>query len=100
MPIDQHPARRRPYDAANYADERCLARSIWPEQGEDLAASDREVDSLERSEARGILFGEAADLDDVVHDRQDNLAHLHGEQKCAGRAREVSKSRRRDVALE
>ena len=41
-------------DAADDADQRGLAGAVRPEQGEDLAAPDLQVDALERLEARGV----------------------------------------------
>ena len=58
VPADCHRARRRGDDAADDVDQRGLAGAVRPEQREDLAAADLQVDALQRLEAGGIGFGE------------------------------------------
>ncbi len=51
-------------DAADDADQRRLARAVWPEQGEDLALADLQVHAFQCVKSRGIDFRELRDRDD------------------------------------
>jgi hypothetical protein len=51
-------------DAADDADQLDFAGPVGPEQGEDLAAADVQVDALEGLEAGGVGLGDVADGDD------------------------------------
>ncbi|MNJ62054.1 hypothetical protein D3C77_578750 [compost metagenome] len=67
--IDQHPSATRIDDAADDADQRGLAGTIGPQQGEDLALADLQVDLLERRVTGGIGLGESFDGNDGKHRR-------------------------------
>ena len=54
-------------DAADDVDQRRLAGAVRPEQREDLAAADLEIDVLERLEARCIGLDQIDDGDDRLH---------------------------------
>ena len=62
--VGEHRAGAGVDDAADDADQRGLAGAVGPEQREDLAAADVEVDVLERLEARGVGLADVADRDD------------------------------------
>ena len=47
-------AARRPDRRRQHPDRRGLARAVWPEQAEDFAGPDVEVDSADRLDAAGI----------------------------------------------
>src|SRR4249919_123333 len=66
VPIHVHRARACVDDAADDADQRGLAGAVRPEQREDLAAMDVEVDVLEGLEAAGVGLADVADGNDVV----------------------------------
>jgi hypothetical protein len=59
--VDEHLARARRDDAADDVDQRGLAGAVGPEQREDLAALDLEVDAFQRLQARGVALFERAD---------------------------------------
>ncbi len=67
MPIHAHLAAGGIDDPANDADQRRLARTVWPEQGEDFAAVDGQVHAFEGGEPGLIGFGQPADADDGFH---------------------------------
>ena len=64
VPVGHHRPARRRHDAADDVDERRLAGAVRPEQREDLAAPDLEIDPLERDEPRGVGLLEAPNADD------------------------------------
>ena len=47
-----------------HADRRRLARAVWPEQAEDLARGDLEVDALHRLDVAGVRLAQLGHLDD------------------------------------
>ena len=64
---DRHAARGRRDDAADDVDERGLAGAVRPEEREDLALANLEVDVLQCLEARGVLLLERGDGNDRRH---------------------------------
>src|SRR5262245_37439059 len=71
LAIDQHLAGGRSDDAADNVDQRLLAGAVGPEQRENLAPIDVEVDRLQRVDAGAVGFPEAAD-------GENRLAHSTG----------------------
>ena len=67
VPVGRDLAGGRVDDAADDVDQRRLAGAVRPEQREDLAAADLEVDAFERLEARGIGLDQIDDGDDRLH---------------------------------
>ena len=61
--VHRHRAARRIDDAADDVDQRGLAGAVRPEQGEDLAVRDVEIDVLERLEARRVGLRQVRDGD-------------------------------------
>ena len=67
MPGHLHAAAARPRNAADDGDHRRLARAVRPQQRENLAFLDGQVDAIERLEARRIGFGQAFNFNDGCH---------------------------------
>ena len=65
--VHRHRAGGRIDDAADDADQRGLAGAVRPEQRENLAAPDLQVDALQRLEARGVGLRKISDGDDGLH---------------------------------
>ena len=65
--VDRHAPGRRVHDAAHDRDQRRLAGTVGPEQREDLAAADLQVDMLQCLEARGIGLRQVFNCDDCCH---------------------------------
>ena len=82
-------------DAADDADQRGLAGAVGPEQREDLAAPDVEVDVLQRLEARGIGLGQVGDGDDGVGMVRSQLHVIPVLLVGAGEARKAETARNR-----
>ena len=76
MAVDRDRAGGRIDDAADDADQRGLAGAVRPEQRENLAAADVQVDALERLEAGGIGLGQILDGDDGLHGRAGRCGTL------------------------
>ena len=67
MSVDQDHAARRIDDAAHDVDQRGLAGAVRPQQREDLAAPDLQVDAVQRLESGAIGLGEVGDGYDGGH---------------------------------
>jgi hypothetical protein len=67
MPVDQDRPGAGRDDAADDRDQRGLARAIRPEQREDLAALDFEIDVIERLVARAIGLADLGNRQDGSH---------------------------------
>ena len=67
MAADRDRAGRRRHDPADDADQRGLAGAVRPEQRENLALVDVEVDALERLEPGGIGLRQVGDRNDRGH---------------------------------
>jgi hypothetical protein len=67
--IDRHFALCRHQDAANDADERGLAGTVWSEQCKNLAAADVEIDVFKRAEAGRVAFRQVLDGNDGLHEK-------------------------------
>ena len=52
-----------PHQPADRADQRGLARAVGPEQRENLALADRQIDTVERLRAALVGFGQAANVE-------------------------------------
>jgi hypothetical protein len=59
--IEQDPASFVAQGAAEAIDQRALAGAVWADQAQPLAASDYQIDALERNEAAEAL-ADAADF--------------------------------------
>ena len=71
-PVEHDRARRRLVDAREQVEERRLAGAVRPDQRDDRAARDREVDVVGRDEAAELL-AELRDHDEVVGGHQSSL---------------------------
>ena len=67
VPVGEHGAGAGVDDAADDADQRGLAGAVGSEQGKDLAATDVEVDLLERHLAGRVGLAHVADRNDRLH---------------------------------
>src|SRR5262249_23944401 len=83
MAADRDTARGRVGDAANSADQRGLAGAVRPEQCKNLAASDVEIDVVQRLEAGAVDLREIRDGNDGRH---DGLIDRTGQRGGAGDA--------------
>lgn len=72
-------ARCRAHQTANRPDQSGLARAIGPEQRENLALADRQVDVVECLEAAGIDLGQPFDLENCVHRMEASCRAPSGE---------------------
>ncbi len=64
-PVDDERARRRPIDAGDQGTERRLAGSRGPDDGDELAAVDLEVDAVDAELGGGTLAPPACEIDRV-----------------------------------
>src|SRR3546814_589294 len=83
MAVGQDDALARIDDPANDADQRRLPGAVGPQQREDLAAADLQIDVFERLEAGGIGLGEVRDGNDRLHGSDDS--------RCGRRFSEISR---------
>ncbi len=68
MAIDCHASFRRIDDAANDTNQCSLAGTVWPEQRNDFAFADLEVNILQRLESSSVGFRQVFNLDNGIHD--------------------------------
>ncbi len=71
--VGEHRSRGRRDDPADDADQRRLSRAVGPEQGEDLALADFEVDALQCLQARSVGLGQVGNGDDRLHRCECNV---------------------------
>jgi hypothetical protein len=77
--VDEDRARSRRQKAGQQTDERGLARAVGPEQAEDLAAADFQIEAIERryravalAQGVGLHRDRGAGWDDFAHDNNDD----------------------------
>src|SRR6266481_2424251 len=68
--VNEHRTGSRCHDSTDDTDQGGLPRAIRPEQREDFAPADFEIDALQRLKARRIGFGQLRDGDHRWHERE------------------------------